>query len=236
MTTQNSLSMVKGALLCASLSIALISGARADNYSADSYGNNSYGHEAPRKTLQVANGIDLTQGGRTVATAGVLVRTPSEIEARLAMSGLEANGAYTIWWMIFNRPEKCAVKGACGPVDLTGSDGKPDAAKIRAVGGTVFNGTGFITASDGTANVSVHLKDGPLPVGNGVAAPEVAGYLWSGNGLNAYVITIIRAHGPAIPGKMATQISQVEPNVAQGGDCAGCFDHEAIIFGQAPRK
>jgi hypothetical protein len=218
-------------LLGASLSVALVPGAHAET--ADIHDGDWHEHDT--RVLQAANGIDLTQGLRAVATAGVLVRSPSEIEARLAMSGLEANHAYTIWWMIFNKPQNCAVKNACGPADLTGPSG-PDPEKIKAVGGTVFNGTGFIAASDGTANVTVLLKDGPLPIGNGIANPAVAGYLWPGNGLNAYIITIIRAHALAEPGRMATQISQSEPAPAQGGTCADCFDHQAIVFGTAPRK
>jgi hypothetical protein len=218
-------------LLGASLSVALVSGAYAD----DNDFHDSDRHEHDTRVLQVGNGIDLTQGLRPVATAGVLVRSSSEIEARLAMSGLEANHAYTIWWMIFNKPQNCAVKAACSPADLTGPSG-PDPEKIKAVGGTVFNGTGFIAASDGTANVTVLLKDGPLPIGNGIANPSVTGFLWPGNGLNAYIITIIRAHGLAEAGRMATQISQSEPAPAQGGTCADCFDHQAIIFGTASGK
>src|SRR5438067_2200497 len=94
------------AVLGASLSVALISGAHADN--AD------WQQNEPR-VLQAGNGIDLTQGNRTVATAGVLVRSPSNVEARLAMSGLEAGHVYTIWWMIFNKPQNCAVKNTCNP-------------------------------------------------------------------------------------------------------------------------
>jgi hypothetical protein len=213
------------ALLGASLSVALMSGAHAED--AD------WQQNEPR-VLQAANGIDLTQNNITVATAGVLVRSPSHIQARLAISGLEAGHVYTIWWMIFNKPQNCAVKNACNPnVDFTDASGAIDPEKVKAVGGTVFNGTGFLAGADGTANVTVLLKDGPLPIGNGVASPLVAGYLWPNNGLNAYVITIIRAHALAEPGRMDIQMSQVEPAPSAGGTCTECFDHQAIIFGTA---
>jgi hypothetical protein len=214
------------ALLGASLSVApLISSAHGDEA--------EWQQNEPR-VLQAGNGIDLTQGNRQVATGGVLVRSPSSIEARLAISGLEAGHVYTIWWMIFNKPQNCAVKNTCNPlVDFVGPSGAIDPEKVKAVGGTVFNGTGFLAGADGMANVTVLLKAGPLPIGNGVASPAVAGFLWPNNGLNAYVITIIRAHALAEPGRVGTQMSQVEPNPAAGGVCADCFDHQAIIFGTA---
>ena len=209
------------ALLGASLSIALVCSAHADD---------SDRHERETRVLQAVNGIDLTQGEIPTASAGILVRSPSGIEAHLALSGLFPYNAYTIYWMIYNRPQNCAVQTACNPTDLTDSSGAPDPEKIKAVGGTVFIANGFIAASDGTADVTYSLKDGPLPSGDVAAVPPLAGYLWRGNGLNAYVIVIIRTHGPATAGRMATQISQPEAG------CTACFDHQAIIFGTAPRS
>lgn len=205
-------SRVVSALLAGSLSVALVSAANADNGGS---------------VLQAANGIDLTQGDIPTATAGTLVRSPSNIEARLAMTGLSAYNAYTIYWMIFNKPANCANPTACGPADLTDSSGALDPAKIAAVGGAVFVGSGFVAGSDGTANVTVLLNAGPLPIGDAPTLPQLAGSLWQGNGLNAYVIMIIRTHGPAVAGRMATQISQPEAG------CTACFDQQAIIFGTA---
>jgi len=207
------------ALLAASLSVAAVSAAHADDL----------GRREP-VVFQAANGIDLTQGSIPAASAGILVRSPSSIEARLALSGLYPYNAYTIYWMIYNRPQNCAVPTACFPTDLTDATGAPDPQKIKAVGGTVFIATGFIAAQDGTANVSYVLKDGPLPSGDVPAVPQLAGELWLGNGLGAYIIVIIRTHGPAAAGRTATQISQPEAN------CTACFDHQAIIFGTAPRS
>lgn len=235
MTIENSRSVRSmSALLGASLTVALAFSASAGDLQTqgDDWRGESRGHDT-RRVLQARDGFDLPTFS-PVATAGVLVRSESEVEARLAMSGLQPNGAYTIWWMIFNRPQNC--DGECGPEDLTDAAGSPDPAKIRRIGGTVFNGTGFITANDGTANVTVLLKDGPLPIGNGVAVPAVDGYLWRGNGLNAYIWTIIRAHGPAEAGRMAEQISTVEPNPANGGTCVLCEDDQAIRFGTASRR
>jgi hypothetical protein len=224
MITRNSrATRLISALLGASLSIALISGAHADD---------DWQQNEPR-VLQAANGVDITNNDAPVATAGVLVRSPSQIEARMAMSGLEAGHVYTIWWMIFNRPQNCTVKNACGVVDLTTSTGQPDPEKIKATGATVFNGTGFLAGADGTANVTVLLKAGPLPIGNGIAAPAVSGYLWPNNGLNAFIITVIRAHAAPEIGRMSIQMSQVEPAPIAGGTCVECFDHQAIVFGTA---
>jgi hypothetical protein len=198
------------------LSVALVSGANADDFG-----------RGPR-VVQTANAIDLTQGQIPTASAGVLVRSPSGIEERLSMTGLTPFNAYTIYWMIYNRPENCAIQTFCNPVDLTDATGAPDPQKIKAVGGTVFVGSGFIASGDGTANVTLSLKDGPLPIGDPAAVPPLAGFLWPGNGLHAFIITIIRTHGPAVTGKVATQISQPEAG------CGVCFDQQAIIFGTAP--
>jgi hypothetical protein len=210
------------ALLGTCLSVALVPAALAGN----SKGHGSSG-QSPAKVLQSADAIDMASGA-AVAGAGVLVRSRSELDMRLATSGLDLNAAYTVWWLIFNRPWNCS-NNECGPDDLVLPSGVPNEASIAATGAVVFNATGFVTGSDGTANASAHVEDGPLPVGTGTIAP-LAGYLWPGNGLRAEVQLIIRTHGAAIPGEVALQTSTI------GETCGSvCMDQQVIVF-KAPQR
>ena len=218
MNTKNSRPLrFVSALLGAGLSVALASAA---------HGDDGRGREV--RVVQAVNAVDLTQNDIQTASAGVLVRSRSNLEAHLSMTGLTPFNAYTVYWMIYNRPENCAVQTFCNPVDLTDASGAPDPEKIKAVGGTVFVGSGFIASGDGTANVNLALEDGPLPIGDTAAVPPLAGFLWPGNGLHAFIIAIIRTHGTAAAGRVATQINQPEAG------CVICFDQQAIIFGTAP--
>ena len=139
-----------------------------------------------------------------------MIRSRKAVDARLALSGLDANSAYTTWFVIWNDPSECATN-PCGLTDL------------EVPGNTVFYATGFVTDNSGTANLSVHLRSGKLPDGLQVLIP---GNLRKNNGFDAEIHMIVRTHGPILPGLVGEQISMV------GGACnvAGCDDQIAIAF------
>ena len=139
----------------------------------------SFNVSAKKSTFQAANSTDLK-------SAGTLVRTKQFVDAHLSLSGLDADSAYTIWWVVFNKPDNCVNgPGACGPSDV------PNAI------GSVFYATGFVTGNDGNANINAHLNAGMLPKGLEALVP---GGLKRGNGFNAEFHMVVRSHSSIILG------------------------------------
>ena len=158
-----------------------------------------------KSTFQTANSTNQT-------SAGMLVITNQSVDARLALTGLDADAAYTVWWVVFNKPDNCMNgPGACGPGDV------PNAK------GSVFFATGFVTGNDGNANVTTHLKAGKPPKGLEALVP---GGLKRGNAFKAEFHMVVRSHGSPIPGTLAEQIG------TNGGGCDinACSDQFTIIF------
>ena len=159
-------------------------------------------------TYQIAEVHTLT--GEPTGSGGTLVRTRGEVWARFALSGLEPDAAYSVWWVIWNDPALC-VDG-CGEDDL----GLPGTA--------IFYAAGFVTGSDGTANLSVHLEDGPIPIGAESFTPTNG--LRRDNGFGAEIHAIFRTHGPIRVGETAVQIGTIEAVC----DPAVCIDQYGIAF------
>lgn len=157
-------------------------------------------------TYQTANAVDFGTGV-PVGGAATLFRSNNNVRARIATSGLDTNAAYTVWWILWNRPDLCSAP--CGANDLGIS------------GSSVFYAAGFVTGGDGTANVTAHLDAGPLPSGIDILIP---GGLHSGFGLRAEIHMLLRSHGPISPGSVATQIGSFDPA------CAICEDQQAVAF------
>lgn len=94
--------------------------------------------------------------------AAWLRRSPKRVDGRVMVKVDKANTAYSIWWVVFNNPEKCAgsmstPKEPCGPPDLFNPD----------VEAAVFNASGAISAADGS------LKKNGKPAGGGVINVDV---------------------------------------------------------------
>jgi hypothetical protein len=161
------------------------------------------------------------------ATGAVrLNRTRNEIWGSVHVTDLDMNSAFTIWTVIFNRPEACITNPAgpvhCGMADLIAV---PNPARASA-----FNVGAFVTgAVNGTANVSVHIRSGAPPDGifilfgvGGLNDNGVSPGLHEGNGFGAEVHVVIRAHGLIIPMAIADQLSKLNggcpPNI--GSTCS----------------
>lgn len=157
-------------------------------------------------TYQTANVVDLNTGV-PVGGAATLIRTNNGVRARIATSGLDQNAAYTVWWIVWNNPSLCSAP--CGPDDL------------GIAGNSVFYAAGFVTGSDGTANVTADAEAGELPAGIDVLIP---GGLQPGRGLRAEIHMVVRSHGPITPGSVATQIGSFD------AACAVCSDQQAVAF------
>ena len=119
-------------------------------------------------------------------------------------------GAYTLWWVIFNNPEFC-VDG-CDVGDL----------EIPEANASVFWATGEVVGDDGMGSFSAELLEGTLPTGED--------QVLFGDGLinsfSAEIHPIVRTHGPVIPGQEEVQTSTFN------GGCPpeGCQDIQFALF------
>jgi len=164
-----------------------------------------------KSTFQAANFHDFPGGTIDQPGAGTLTRTKQSIHANLALSGLDLGAAYTVWWIIWNKPEKCAAL-PCGLGDL-GVDGN-----------AVIYATGFVTAESGAANVTADLVAGKLPKGMFVH-PFFPGQLKRGNGFGVEAHMLVQSHGSIWPGMVDVQISE------DGGACnPACAGQQGIMF------
>ncbi len=162
-------------------------------------------------TYQTANMLDL--GTLTpVAGAATLTRTLESATARIYTSGLDKKAAYTIWLVVLNDPAEC-IGGVCG-------DGDDD---FGVDGNSIFYAGGFVTGTDGTANVSVHVEAGDLADGIDVLIP---GGLEVAHGFLAEIHLIIRSHGKIIKGMADAQIGSFNGAC----DINKCFDDQAVAF------
>jgi len=161
------------------------------------------------KLLQTAEMVELPSL-QAVGGGGVLKRAKQEVSARLSTGGLDTDAAYSVWWVIFNRPGHCSDV-PCSVEDL----------ENEAVGGAVFYADGFITGADGTANVTADLEAGPLPIGTDMLIP---GVLRRGNGFGAEIHLVIRTHGPISPGSVGQQTTTFD------AECGVCMDQQAAVF------
>ena len=171
---------------------------------------------APKATMQAANFQVFGNGEVKLPGAAILRRTKRTIDIDIRASDLEPNAAYTAWWVVFNHPKKCATE-PCTGADLRNPDVK----------GANFYATGFITGSDGVANVSAHLKTGPLP--DGVEAIDYdTGFtprLRGGRGMKAEIHLVLRTHGPIDTGRVAEQIG-----TGEFADCNMCGNEQSVVF------
>jgi hypothetical protein len=124
------------------------------------------------------------------------VRTDDGVNFSLTTSGLPPGHAITLWLVIFNNPDKCAVPFECQPfVDFT-----------EAAGASVIWGAGRVIAGDGTANYAGHISVGNL---NRPSGPDnLQNVLGNGltNARGAHFLFVVHDHGVAQPGIVDQQI------------------------------
>jgi len=172
-----------------------------------------------KSTFQAANFHDFPDATEPQPSAGTLTRTKESIHANLALSGLDLGAAYTVWWIIWNKPKECAAI-PCGLGDL------------GVKGNAIIYATGFVTAESGAANVTADLVAGKLPKGMFVH-PVFPGELKRGNGFRVEAHMLVQTHGMIWPRMVDIQIS------VDGGACnpptvppepSSCKVQQAIMF------
>lgn len=152
-----------------------------------------------RSTFQKANMLNMQNFSMDIG-AVTLVRERDSIKANLSLIGLDANTAYTVWWVVFNNPEHCASgPESCGESDLVNPD----------VETAIFYAAGFTTGMDGTANISSEI-DGRGMQNQIEGLPQtLPGALNRKNGFGAAIQMAVGSHGSIKAGDLASQVGNV---------------------------
>lgn len=170
----------------------------------------SHGAHGPVVTV---SDMHIFPTGPAVVGASVMTRDKTGVEATVSTTGLAPAGAYSWWWVVFNRPQYC-VDG-CGlddlPVGATPiSNGDP---RVRA---SLLWGGGFVSDDSGAAYTAARLERGKPP-GEVRFGPG----LW--NVKKAEIHIVLRTHGEALAGEVAEQIGSFDggctPEEIAGGQC-----------------
>ena len=152
----------------------------------------------------------------------VLMRNEDGVAIRVHSRKL-AKGAYTMWWVIFNNPDKCDTPNQCGPVDFPFplADGDPD------VEVSIQFATGFIVPSNnGKVRADAGLEK------NEETKNLLPHSLYDPMGAEIHVV--LRAHGPIDPDNVHNQISEFDHNEpfdldCDKGDGPECADVQAAV-------
>lgn len=165
----------------------------------------------------------------------VLTRKRDHLSLSISTMDLNPNSAYSVWWVIFNRPQNCLTPDLCNDTDVFESAENLNGEQVPSVQISTPFAAGFVTGSEGVATFTSELDDGTLPDGTFVdfGWSEPVGFgldsnagLTRGNGLNAEVHIVLRSHGDAIAGSVADQ------STTFGGLCdvQTCTNVQAAIF------
>ncbi|MGH2626938.1 MAG: hypothetical protein ACRDHY_09850 [Anaerolineales bacterium] len=119
-----------------------------------------------------------------------LVRNAAGVSYRLSTTGLEPGTAATLWIVIFNRPEECAIEGFCGVSedDFLNPDVMTD---VMFAAGSLVGGSGKATFAGRRA---VRDRSGSL---HQVLGLPLFGLL---DAREAEIHLVVRTHGPIIRG------------------------------------
>jgi len=155
--------------------------------------------KASKSTVDVYNVIN----GTLVGTS-TLHRNKNGITVNFKTTDLTPGYAYTLWWVIWNKPQNCiGYPAPCGDLDFAIAD---------QVEVEVLYATGHVVGNSGIGNFSAHINENDdtgsvnalfgLPLFGGLNDAETA-----------EVHMVLRSHGPAVPGLVNEQI---------GGYLGGC--------------
>ena len=132
------------------------------------------------------------------------------VTATVTTNALDPYFAYSIWWVVFNKPQFCVVPYACGLADLEVNGGDP------RVKNSVFYGGGMVADGSGTANTVMVLNTGRTK--RELFAMSKPWGLQNLQGAEIHVV--VRSHGMAgIAGTVAQQIGTANDACPMAG-CA----------------
>lgn len=144
-----------------------------------------------------------------------LLRRTGWVDMEIETSGLDPSTAYTVWAVIFNRPQYCAAS-PCGLGDLPinpGHDPRVQASLAYVTGG--FSG------ADGTLRQEARL----FRAQNGVKPTETLFGPGLMNGARAEIHFVLRGHGPN-PGNPLLAFGSFNAGCSESNPCG---DHQATV-------
>jgi hypothetical protein len=142
-----------------------------------------------------------------------LTRGNGMIAMELATGDLVPDAPYTVWWVVFNRPQDCY--GACDLDDLFNPDGTMNLNPNAGI--SVLFADGAMTDEQGVAIFSAVLPEGRA-LGEVLAGPGLV------DARQAEVHLVVRAHGALDLNRAWEQLSTFEPAPIHGGTCVPCED------------
>jgi len=143
--------------------------------------------------------------------SATLVRSENGVTGVVETTELKPGGAYTLWFAVFNHPEKCSPP-SCGVDDAVPFPGIP------AVAVSLVYASGHVVGQNGKSTFAGHLK-----VGDTTGAFFGPGLL---DPFKADIHLVIRNHGQPVPGALDEQISSFN------GGCPPntCTNEQAGVF------
>ena len=162
-----------------------------------------YGSNPIRHTVDIVD-----ESLTNVVGSSTLLRQKDGVSAQFKTSTLIPGHAYTLWWVIWNKPENCA--GAPGPC-LESDFGIADQVEVE-----ILYASGQVVGSNGQTTFSAHLKESDTngSINDLFGLPSFGGLQ---DAQQAEVHLVLRSHGPKIPGQINNQIS------SYGGGCTVNF-------------
>ena len=151
---------------------------------------------AEAANLQTTSFVDFSTRNPIPNSVATLTRTGNVLDFNLQANGLQ-DGAYTIWWGVFNNPSACTVPYLCTAADDLNPSSASNSSVFRVSGGTV--GVGGTTGNSTLAAFNATVQVGTFPDPNAVRF---------GPGLldpSGEIHPFIRYHGPVIPGQEIAQ-------------------------------
>ncbi len=149
-----------------------------------------------------------------ISGKSTLIRGRRGIWARYKAKKLIPGHAYTLWWVIWNKPQNCATPNQCNDGDF------PNAGNVEV---ELLYASGAVARRNGKATFYGRLRAGNDSGSiNDLFGLPFFGGLQKGNTFGAEVHLVIRSHGPAIAGLVHEQI---------GGYLGGCPQEFPYGFG-----
>jgi len=189
----------------------------SDTLTSDSVFDQNQFQDVDAKTTskQTVDIFDVVNG--VVEGTSTLHRNNNGITVNFKATGLLPDHAFTIWWVIWNNPEECAIPGACSDGDF----GNPD------VQVEVMYANGHVVGNNGKGNFGAHLNENDA---SGTINPlfGLPSYGGLADAQKAEVHMVLRSHGPKIPGIVNEQIGSYL------GGCPQAFPYGFPPFTEIP--
>jgi hypothetical protein len=150
-----------------------------------------------------------------VTGTATLIRNDNKISMTFNAENLTPGNAYTVWWVIWNKPENCAIPYAC---DLG------DFATTQLVEVDALFATGHVVGGNGVGHFAASRKESDITGSTNYLFDEPAFPLEDAR--TAEVHLLLRDHGPAIPGQLNEQISSYLGSC----DIYACYEPMFAIF------